>query len=603
MTSTIDRDALREKYAAERAKRLRPDGSEQYVRLARDDDPIMDPFLPVTSREAKTDHVTFTFVGGGFSGLLTGARVKQAGVDSVRLIDKAGDFGGVWYWNRYPGAMCDTASMVYMPLLEETGHIPTEKYAHGPEILEHCRRIGKHFGLYDDALFHTEVTEAQWLEDQNRWLVRTNRGDSFTSDFLGIGSGPLHVAKLPGIPGIDLFQGKSFHTSRWDYDYSGGDPSGAPLGKLLDKRVAVVGTGATAIQAIPELAKYAGDLYVFQRTPSAVDVRGNEPIDPQWFHDNTRPGWQERWLESFVACWDLVLSDPSELEVDPEDLVQDGWTELGRRMGDAIKSVPPEDRSPETIMLAMEAADNGKTTQLRARVDAIVNEPVTADKLKAWYPQMCKRPTFHDEYLQSFNNPNVHLIDTDGKGVERVTAHGVVVGGDLYEVDLIIYATGFEFYTADPIDRLGFDVVGCGERALSDHWAEGMKTLWGQMVHGFPNLFIQQLYQGAFLGSNVPHNLANTAKNVALVVGHMWNAGLSAVEPTREAEDAWMNLLLTQGRTLGNPECTPGYYNNEGKEPDFKDRHNVGYPKGSAAFFKMMDTWRARETFEGLKFH
>lgn len=601
-TTPTDTEALRLKYAEERAKRLRPDGTAQYVRLARETGPGGDPFLPLTEREPRTDHVEFTFVGGGFSGLVTGARVKEVGIESVRIIDKAGDFGGVWYWNRYPGAMCDTASMVYMPLLEETGHMPSEKYAHGPEILEHAQRIGKHFGLYDDALFHTAVTHAEWLEDRSVWLVETDRGDAFTTTFLGMGTGPLHVAQLPGIPGIESFRGTSFHTSRWDYDYTGGDPVGAPMTGLRDKRVAIIGTGATAVQAVPELAKDAGELFVFQRTPSAVDVRDNHPIDPEWFAEVATPGWQQRWLDSFIALWDSVLSDPAELDLDREDLVQDGWTDLGRRMGAAIRSVPLDQLSPESIGLAIEAADNVKMNQIRARVDEIVEDAETAARLKAWYHQMCKRPCFHDDYLPAFNRPNVHLVDTDGRGVERITPDGVVVDGTLYEVDLIIYASGFEFYGTDATDRMGYDVVGRDGLSLTDYWDDGMKTLWGQQVHGFPNLFIQQLFQGAFLGSNIPHNLVSTASTIALIVEHMRTQGHARVEPTAQAQDAWMDLLLTEGRPLGQAECTPGYYNNEGMELDLKARHNVGYPKGSAAFFALMAQWREAGTFDGLAF-
>src|ERR1041384_3010485 len=206
--SVIDKEALRERYRAERDKRLRPDGNDQYVEIAGALGYYLDdPYTEVVEREPLRDHVTFTFVGGGFAGLVTGARVKGAGIDDVRIVEKGGDFGGTWYWNRYPGAQCDTASMVYMPLLEECGHMPSEKYAHAPEILEHSQRIGKHFGLYDGALFHTQVTELVWDDDAHHWIVRTNRGDEFTTQFVGMGTGPLHLPKLPGIPGMESFQG------------------------------------------------------------------------------------------------------------------------------------------------------------------------------------------------------------------------------------------------------------------------------------------------------------------------------------------------------------------------------------------------------------
>lgn len=593
-TIDIDIDALKRKYAEERDKRLRPDGNDQYLRLegtlARYLD---DPYTPVQPREPKRDHVTFAFVGGGFAGLVTGARLKEAGVDRVRLIDKAGDFGGTWYWNRYPGAQCDTASFVYMPLLEETGHMPTEKYAHAPEILEHCRRIGTQYGLYEDALFHTEVTGLDWDEDRSVWVVRTNRGDEFTAQFVGMGTGPLHVPKLPGIPGITDFTGHSFHTSRWDYEYTGGSPEGDPMTKLADKRVAIIGTGATAVQCIPHLSRDAGELYVFQRTPSSVDVRNNQPTDPEWFKQIATPGWQQRWLENFTANQTMMLVD--------EDLVQDGWTDIARRIRDRIMGLEGE-ITPDRVMREFERSDFEKMEEIRARVDAVVEDPETAQKLKAWYRQLCKRPCFHDEYLQSYNRPNTHLVDTDGKGVERITERGVVVAGVEYEVDCIIYASGFEVGT-DYTARTGFDAVGRGGLKLSEAWAEGMRTFHGMHVHGFPNAFLVQLAQGANLISNVPHNFVEAGRTIAMLVADALARGCREVEVTREAEDAWMELLLSApaGGVIGSADCTPGYYNNEG-HPEGRNREwFLGYPGGAMAFFQHLDRWRSTGTWDGLE--
>lgn len=605
-TSEIDGDALRLKYAEERDKRVRSDNTGQYVRLANQFGQPDDPYKPVEAREPKSDHVRVALVGGGLSGLLTGARLKEAGIDNVRIIDKAGDFGGVWYWNRYPGAQCDTASMVYLPLLEETGYVPTEKYAHGPEILEHCQRIAKHYDLYADTMFHTQVTELEWQEGQSRWLIRTNRGDEFTAQFVAIGNGPLSVAQLPGIPGLEAFQGRSFHTTRWDYHYTGGDASGAPLDKLADKRVAVIGTGATAVQVVPQLAKDCKELFVFQRTPSAVAVRDNHPIDPQWFNqmvNDIGPGWQQRWLENFATIWDGVLLNPDEMDRSgPEDLVQDGWTELATIMKEAVHALPTQERTPENIMLALEAADNATMEVIRARVDELVSDPETAEKLKPWYRRMCKRPCFHDEYLQAFNRPNVHLVDTGGKGVERITDSGLVANGRRYEVDAIIYATGFEFLGSKHVDRIGYDPVGYGGRRLSDHWRDGMRTMHGMYVHGFPNMFMLQMFQGAFLASNIPHNYVEQAKTVGQIIKHAIRNGCTEVEVTGSAEDQWVDMLLAHGRPIGSPDCTPGYYNNEGRQPTRNDQLAVGYPQGSMAFFKFEERWRDAGTFEGLAF-
>jgi cation diffusion facilitator CzcD-associated flavoprotein CzcO len=594
-TSALDKEALKQKYAEERAKRLRPDGNAQYLELKGQlAHYAEDPYTPFRERAPVRDHVTVAFVGGGFAGLVTGARLVEAGIDEVRIVEKGGDVGGTWYWNRYPGAQCDTASFVYMPLLEETGHMPSEKYARGPEILEHCRHIAEQFGLYDKALFHTEVTDLEWDADRSWWIVRTNRGDEFTAQFVAMGTGPLHVPKLPGIPGIDSFRGHSFHTSRWDYDYTGGDPSGAPMERLADKRVAVIGTGATAVQCIPHLARAAKELYVFQRTPSSVDVRDNRPTDPEWFADMATPGWQQRWLENFTANQTGGQAD--------EDLVMDGWTDIARRVRTRVMALPTQDLTPDKVLAAFEDSDFEKMEEIRARVDAIVQDPSTAHNLKAWYRQLCKRPCFHDDYLQAYNRPNTHLVDTDGKGVERITETGVVVAGVEYEVDCIIYASGFEVGT-EYTRRAGFDLTGRDGLTLSEYWGEGMRTLHGIHVHGFPNAFIVQPTQGANLISNVPHNLTEAAKTIAVMVKHARDNGFRQIEVTKEAEDKWVDLLLTGvGRMIGGPDCTPGYYNNEGHEPGPAAKLNVGHPSGAMAYFKYIDQWRSNGEFEGLRF-
>jgi cation diffusion facilitator CzcD-associated flavoprotein CzcO len=592
----IDKAALLAKYRVERDKRLRPDGNAQYLPLkGRFAHHLDDPYTPVSSREAKTDHVTFAFVGGGFAGLVTGARLIEGGVCDVRIIEKGGDFGGTWYWNRYPGAQCDTASMVYMPLLEETGHRPTEKYAHAPEILAHCKRIGRRYGLYANTLFHTEVENLEWDEANSRWVIETNRGDRFTASFIGLGTGPLHVPKLPGVPGIETFKGHSFHTSRWDYQYTGGGPDGEWLDKLADKRVAIIGTGATAIQCVPHLARACRELYVFQRTPSSVDVRANAPIDPDWFSSVSTPGWQRRWLENFT--------ENSMGGSATEDLVQDGWTDLSQRIRSKMKLqlARGEAPTPQKVLAAFEDSDFEKMEEIRARIDAIVKDRETAQKLKAWYRQLCKRPCFHDEYLQAFNAPGVRLIDTDGKGVERITEKGVVVAGVDYEVDCIIFASGFEVGT-EYTRRAGFDLTGRGGLKLSQAWAEGMKSLHGIHVHGFPNAFFVQFTQGANLITNIPHNLTEAGQTIAMVVRRALDGGCRKVEVTPEAQDTWVALLLTgMGSLISSPDCTPGYYNNEG-QPRPEARFNVGYPAGPSAYFKYLDAWRKSGAFEGLAF-
>ena len=595
--SQEDRDALRVRYRQERDKRLRPDANDQYIApTGRFAHFVDDPYTARVERAPRFDEVTLAFIGGGFAGLVTGARLKQAGIDDLLIIEAGGDFGGVWYWNRYPGAMCDTAAMVYLPLLEETRYMPTQKYTFAPEIYAHTQRIARTFGLYEHALFSTTITGLEWDESAARWVIRTDRGDVIRARFVAMGTGPLHRPKLPGIPGIETFTRHAFHTSRWDYAYTGGDPNGAPMTKLADKRVGIIGTGATAVQCIPPLGRDAQDLYVFQRTPSSVDVRNNHPIDPEWFK-TLAPGWQQEWLTNFATLQTGGFAD--------RDLVQDGWTDIAIRVRDRVVAEMSAGASfePATILKAFEDSDDEKMTEIRARVDAIVRDPRTAADLKPWYRQLCKRPCFHDEYLQAFNRPNVHLVDTDGKGVERIDATGVWVGGTHYELDCLIFASGFEFAT-DYKRRAGYDTIGRGGEALSAHWADGLQTLHGIHVHGFPNLFIVGLGQGANLISNITHNLTDIGTTIATVVRHALDVGADEVEPTAEAEAEWVRLIESNPQAfLGNPDCTPGYYNNEGRAFGRRERLTLGgYPGGPVAYFQFIDAWRASGLFEGLAF-
>ena len=366
------------------------------------------------------------------------------------------------------------------------------------------------------------------------------------------------------------------------------------MDKLADKRVGIIGTGATAVQAVPHLARAAKALYVFQRTPSSVDVRDNAPIDPDWFAGIATPGWQQRWLENFTANQGGGLAT--------EDLVQDGWTDLSRRIRAKIMQLPPEKMTPQAMMAAYEDSDIEKMEEIRARAEAVVKDPQTAQKLKAWYRQLCKRPCFHDAYLDAFNTPGTHLIDTDGQGVERVTENGVVVAGVAYDLDCLIYASGFEVGT-EYKRRSGFDLTGRDGLRLSQAWAEGMRSRHGIHVHGFPNAFFVQPTQGANLISNVPHNLTEAGRAIAMTVKHALDHGHTQIEVTREAQDAWVELLLSgMGMMLGSLECTPGYYNNEGQTFGPTAKYSVGYPAGPSAYFKYIDEWRNSGRFEGLAF-
>ncbi|MGB3627572.1 MAG: NAD(P)/FAD-dependent oxidoreductase [Henriciella sp.] len=587
----FDPDGLREKYRAERDKRLRGDGNEQYLEVQGEyagyvEDPYIDEKI---DRAPLSDEVDVIVVGGGFGGLLAGARLREAGLKNIRMVEKGGDYGGTWYWNRYPGAACDIESYIYLPLLEETGYMPVEKYSRAKEILEHSQRIGRHYDLYDDVLFQTEITEMHWDEEARRWTVKTNRGDAMKARFVIMSNGPLHRPKLPGIPGIQTFKGHTFHTSRWDYEYTGGSPEGG-LDKLKDKRVDIIGTGATAVQCVPHLGAGAKELFVFQRTPSSIDVRDNKPTDPDWAK-SLEPGWQKKRMDNF----NILVSGGYQAE----DLVKDGWTDIIRNLLFIAADQNGEEMSPEKLQQIAELADFKKMESIRARVDEVIADRDAAEALKPWYRQFCKRPCFHDDYLATFNRETVSLVDTNGQGVERITENGVVVDGKEYELDCLIYATGFEVGTSYT-RRSGYELYGRGGKALSDAWEDGVESLHGIFVRDFPNVFVMGGAQAAFT-ANYPHQLDEQAVHLSYLLSRALDEGIVQIEPTEEAQSDWVSTIIekAQMREQFLAECTPGYYNNEGQIAA-RARQNSFYGGGSMEYFGLLKDWREDGSMPGL---
>ena len=592
----FDPAELTAKYRLERDKRLREDGNAQYQEVADEFASYTDdPYTEWTERAPLNDEVQVAIIGGGFGGLLMGGRLREAGFDDLRVIEQAGDFGGTWYWNRYPGAMCDVESYCYLPLLEELNYIPKRKYSYAPEIFEHSKAIARHYDLYQNACLQTGVSEMRWDDTRGRWIIHTDRGDAIRAQFVAMANGPLNRPKLPGIPGITAFKGHTFHTSRWDYDYTGGDAEGNLTG-LADKRVAIIGTGATAVQCIPHLGAGAKHLYVFQRTPSSIDTRNNQATDSD-FAENLEPGWQQRRMENFNI---LVSGGDQE-----EDLVADGWTEIFRNLtGIAAKTAARElgrrltSREKGELM---ELLDFQKMNQIRSRAEAIVSDPATAEALKPWYRQFCKRPCFHDEYLPTFNRSNVTLVNTDGKGVERITEQGIVADGTEYPVDCIVFATGFEVGTSYT-RRAGYDIIGRNGLSLSDKWANGWRTLHGLQANSFPNCFFLGFTQTA-LAVNVPHALNEQAKHVTHILTQARQRGATRIEATLEAEEMWLAEMQDKARIAERfyAECTPGYYNNEGKL-DVSNGFFAGtYGAGPIKFFRILDEWRSSGQLEGVE--
>lgn len=594
----IDIPALRERYRRERERRLRVEGQAQYLRPARGavGDPAVDPYRAVEPRPALSEEIDVAVLGGGFTGILAAVNLRKAGVTSFRNIEHAGDFGGVWYWNRYPGIQCDNESYCYLPLLEETGYIPSKRFADGVEIQAHCVRIARQFGLYDRALFHTVVRSLRWDDTIQRWHVTTDRGDAIRARFVIMAGGPLNRPKLPGIPGLQDFRGRVFHSARWDYDYTGGSWGKPVLDRLRDKRVAVVGTGASAIQIVPHLGEYAKQLYVLQRTPPSVDSRPNPPTDPAWA-ESLQPGWQKQRQDNFHRGA-MEGFAPGE-----RDLVCDFWTEINRNVAAKLDAQQAwAGLTPEKFMAMREVEDYHVMERFRRRIDEIVTDKATAEKLKPWFRFHCKRPLSSDTYYPTFNRPNVELIDVSAtKGVERMTANGFVHEGKEYPVDLLICASGFEV-TSDLDVRWGIDeIAGRNGLSLYEHWADGYKTLHGVVSRGFPNQFFTGYVQGGLYATTV-EQFNRQGHHIAWIISEALKRGVGAVEPTQQAQDEWVRIMApsTEFAKHMQSECPPSYLNNEAGG---KFRYYLGefYLAGFTAFEQLLQDWRDQGAFEGME--
>jgi cyclohexanone monooxygenase len=492
-------------------------------------------------RESLTDDCEILVVGAGFAGLLLWYKLRNAGFVDVRFCEKGGDVGGTWYWNRYPGIACDVESYSYLPLLEEMGYVPSMKFASGFEILEYCQTMASRFGFYEHCLFHTTVEQTEWDEDTARWTVRTDRGDAMRARFVILANGILTSPKLARIEGMDTFTGASFHTSRWNYNVD-----------LEGKRIGIIGTGATAVQAIPELAKVAGELYVFQRTPSTIDVRDQRATTPeeveQW---SKEPGWARDRRARFAK----ISAGRTAMKAN-DDYLAGKVADFKERKQHARELTPAE-------MIAKQLDSNFRIMeQIRARVDAIVEDPVTAAALKPYYPYGCKRPTFHDEYLPTFNRPNVTLVDTAPMGVTKINQNGVVHEGAEYPLDVLIYATGFQWMAISTFNM----VVGRGGRSLSEKWqSEGTKTFLGVHTDGFPNLFIVTGPQGGGGSFNFTEAIDNHVEYIVWMLKTMREQGVDVVDVKTESEEEYVEHCRVVDLTTAPLRDCLSYYNGHGQ--------------------------------------
>lgn len=578
----FNREAVRQKYAQERAKRVT--ASRGVIHDLKREKAmagyLKDPFTPFVKRASVKEEVDVAIIGAGMAGVVAGAKLRGAG---IRLIDKAGGIGGTWYWNRYPGVMCDVESYVYMPMLEEMNYVPTTKYAFGDEIRRHLESIASKYSLIDDALFHTSVEESRWDEATRRWIVRTDRGDEIRARYMIMGVGILNLMKLPVIPGMEHFQSPAFHTGRWNYEYTGGSPTDPHLSKLADKVVGIIGAGASAIQAVPPLGNSAKHVYVFQRTPSAISERGNRPTDDD-FVKQLYPGWQKDRMENFSAA---MIGLPVK-----HDLVDDGWTRYQAKLN------PPMGKgmTPEEIATWLEQSDFGVMEEHRKRIEGIVGNPRIAEMLKPYYRYFCKRPCFHDEYLAAFNNPKVTLVDCPA-GVTQITSHGVIANGTEYKLDCIVYATGFEAESTRFARRAGHPIIGRGGITIEEKWKNGIISHFGLTTRGFPNLFIMPSPAHQSVTTvNYTHSIIMGAEHVAATIAKLDQRGIDMFDVSEAAENAWTGDIVSCFRDARDfmAACTPSRLNYEG-HPEAANPRSGSYRGGRGDFYgyqEVLAKWR-----------
>ncbi|KAL5334678.1 hypothetical protein BJX70DRAFT_377414 [Aspergillus crustosus] len=573
------------------------------------------------SGTTSTRQTRVLIIGAGYGGLLFAVRLLQSGfsLDDILLVDSAGGFGGTWYWNRYPGLMCDIESYIYMPLLEETGHIPSRKYVPGEELRGHAEKIAEKWQLQAQTMFQTTITSMSWDENMGRWIataVRSNgeekqRSDllMISADFAIIANGTLSTPKIPDIPGLDDFAGHVFHTARWDYGYTGGSPALPTMDRLKKQRVGVIGTGSTAVQIIPQLARWAGELTVFQRTPGAVGLQENKATDPQSWNQtilDVGPGWQRKRSENFNAF--ISGSNLAGSETHEKDLVNDGWTRypsFSAAIGGA------RNLQPDFLELA-KRVDRQRQQAAQEYITATIDSPSTIEALTNRTYGWCKRPCFHERYIETYNLPHVQLVKTPAQGVTDITRTGIRIGDQEYELDLIVLATGYDLGSLCPADRARLTVQGRGGHLMSEKWAAGPATLHGVMTRGFPNLFFPGTSQ-AGVTANQSYMFDRAAEHVAYIIRHAQSRAQSScpgcrvrVEPNQQAEELWTAQSIARaGAFAATKTCGAGSYTissryGESGETEKLARH-MPWGEGMASYVRVLESWRADGRMDGLE--
>ncbi|WP_316245468.1 NAD(P)/FAD-dependent oxidoreductase [Gordonia sp. OPL2] len=480
-------------------------------------------------------------VGAGIAGLYALHRLRSDGW-SVRVFEAGPDIGGVWFWNRYPGARCDVESVDYSysfdtALQQEWDW--SEKYATQPEILRYLHHVADRFDLRRDITLDTRVVDMSFDESSSSWTVRTDRGEEVTSRFCVLAVGPLSSANIPEIPGLDSFSGQIVHTSSWPEDVD-----------LTGRRVGVIGTGSSGIQAIPHIAREAGDLYVFQRTANFSIPAGNRPLDAQ-----TRAQYKRSYDERRRLSMESGGGSPHRPHPESALAVTDDERRIAYEKRWQLGGVLFSKTFPD--QLTDRAANDTARSFWEQKIRAVVDDPAVAERLiPGDHPIGAKRICTDDNYFETYNRANVHLVDVRQSPIDCVVAEGIRTAGETIGLDVIVLATGFDAMTGS-IDRI--NIVGRDGQTLKQAWSAGPRTYLGLGVDGFPNLF-------NIAGPGSPSVLANMVLHaelhvdwVADAIGHLDAAGRRSIEATTEAVDAWVADCADRADNTLMPQANSWY--------------------------------------------
>ena len=479
------------------------------------------PSVAESGRELTFDVVV---VGAGFAGMYMLHRLRGLGF-SVRVYEQGSDVGGTWYWNRYPGARCDVESMQYSYSFSEELQQEwnwSERYAPQPEILKYARHVADRFGLRSDIVFNTRVECAAFDEDRKGWGVTTSDGKLLRAQFVVLATGCLSNARMPDIKGLAGFAGRVFHTGHWPHE--GVDFTG--------QRVGVIGTGSSAIQSVPVIARQASHLFVFQRTPNFSIPARNAPLTAEE-RDAFRKNYPE--IRRFAR----------------EDARNGIYAEVPERGaledGENARRTRYEQRWANgglTFMLAYnnlildKAANDTAADFVREKIAEIVSDPATARRLQPDnHPIGTKRICVDTDYYATFNRPNVTLVDIRGRGIDEILPHAVRAGNENYEIDALVLATGFDAMTGSVAK---IDIRGRGGKTLNQKWAEGPKTYLGLMSEGFPNLFLITGPGSPSVLSNMIVSIEQHVDWIADCLSFMRRSALASIEASPDAEERWV---------------------------------------------------------------